>query len=65
MFLAAAKGELGSNSAGRFTAVSHLAAQLSDGVGSRPPSVIIETKSRTLLIKDYDNMTMVLKSVNI
>ena len=56
-----AKGALSANSAGTFTAIARLANSLNDDSSTKAPSVLIETASGSILVKDYDTMTMTIK----
>ena len=57
-----AKGELEGNKAGWFTSVARKAKALAPDANDIP-TVVIETNDRNILIKEYDSMTIVLKSV--
>jgi hypothetical protein len=59
----AAKGELSANGSGQFTALNRLANSLNDETNPKPPTVLIETKTRSIVVKDYDTMTLVIKCV--
>lgn len=55
------------NSSGRYTAIARQAAALqvldgSGSSGSRPATVLIETRTRATLVKAFDAMTVVLRS---
>lgn len=56
-----AKGDLSANSAGTFTAIARLASSLNDDSSTKAPSVLIETATGSILVKDYDTMTMTIK----
>lgn len=60
-FALAAKGDLSANNAGTFTAIARLAGSLNDDTSTRAPTVLIETNSGSILVKDYDAMTMTVK----
>ncbi len=61
-----AKGELDESKAGWYSAVSRRAKMLGNNDNqadhSNPPTIVIETIDRNILIKEYDSMTIVLKS---
>eukprot|EP01038_Epipyxis_sp_PR26KG_P009673 gene9673-13023_t len=57
--LISAKGELEGASAGRFTAIFRNASLLNQE--QTLPTVVIETEKRSVLIKEYDSMTVVLR----
>jgi hypothetical protein len=59
--LPSAKGDLGANSSGTFTALARLANSLNDDTSTKAPSVLIETNSGSILVKAYDAMTMTVK----
>ena len=54
-----AAGELDAKNAGRYCSISRLAGSLDSN--SPPPVVLIETRDRHILVKEYDGNTIVLK----
>jgi Ragulator complex protein LAMTOR5 len=54
-----AKGEVVGSQAGRYTAISRTAASIHPDMS--PPTILIETADRNILIKNYDSMTIVMK----
>jgi len=59
--LISAKGELKGSPAGRYTAISRAAASLCP---DQQATVVIETASSSLVIKDYDSMTVAVRVNN-
>ena len=55
-----AKGELSGDLAGRLSNISRLASSLTVE-NAAPHAVIIETADRSIVVKDYDSMTIALK----
>jgi hypothetical protein len=53
-----AKGDLNGKQAGKFSSIAKEAAGLSPE--EQPPTVLIETLNRNLMVKDYDSMTIVI-----
>lgn len=58
--LIVAKGELSGTLAGRLSNISRLASSLTVE-NTAPHAVIIETADRSIVVKDYDSMTIALK----
>ena len=54
-----ATGELTGSKAGRFASIAHQAASIHPD--QAPPTVVIETRNRKVLVKDYDSMTIALR----
>ena len=59
IFPHSANGELKGNLAGRFASIAHQAALIH--ADQPPPTVLIETRDRKVLVKDYDSMTIALR----
>jgi len=57
--LIAAKGELQGAPAGRYCAIARQASSMCPD--QAPPTVLIETASRNVVVRDYDNMVVVLR----
>jgi hypothetical protein len=59
--LISAKGELESSSqySGRYASILRHAASLA--VDQPPPTVVLETYSKSVVIRDYDNLTLVMR----
>ena len=55
----AAKGEINGIDAGRYSSISRQASSLHSD--QSPPTVLIETNDRKIIVKDYDAMTIVLR----
>lgn len=54
-----AKGEINGADAGRYSSISRQASSLHSD--QSPPTVLIETTDRNIIVKDYDAMTIVLR----
>ena len=54
-----AKGEINGADAGRYSSISRQASSLHSD--QSPPTVLIETTERNIIVKDYDAMTIVLR----
>mmetsp|Transcript_12629 Transcript_12629/g.12265 ORF Transcript_12629/g.12265 Transcript_12629/m.12265 type:complete len:91 (+) Transcript_12629:179-451(+) len=57
--LITAKGEIDGSDAGRYSSISRQASSLHPD--QAPPTVLIETNDRNILVKDYDSKTIVLR----
>ncbi len=55
-----AVGDLNPSSTGRLASLARVASSLNPECP--PPSILIETRDTNILVKDYDGMTIVLKS---
>jgi hypothetical protein len=54
-----ANGEIKGTLAGRFASISHQASLIHPD--QPPPTILIETRDRKVLVKDYDSMTIALR----
>lgn len=55
------RGDMDGRLAGRFSAMSREAASLSPE--QQPPVILIETRDRHIVVKDYDNITLAMSCV--
>lgn len=60
MLIFTGKGEIEKSAAGRYTSISREASKMHPGL--QAPKIVIETSKANILIKSYDNVTVVVKS---